>query len=123
MSCKRPSLIKNEFISAFIGTIGIIIGIAFIFSLPAFSVYITSYVHEKQKFVTMYYGLFLHLIFSFSMTFGMSVGGFLELKLGFYLTTLSGLLLILAADIVFLNAQNNWCWNIKFINRKKFSFL
>ena len=42
------------------------------------------------------------------MTFGMSVGGFLELKLGFYLTTLSGLLLILAADIVFLNAQNKY---------------
>ena len=116
MSCKRPSLIKNEFISAFIGTIGIIIGIAFIFPLPAFSVYITSYVHEKQEFVTMYYGLFLHLIFSFSMTFGMSVGGFLELKLGFYLTTLSGLLLILAADIVFLNAQNIWlCYALTFV--------
>jgi hypothetical protein len=116
MSCKRPSLIKNEFISAFICTIGIIIGIAFIFPLPAFSVYITSYVHEKQEFVTMYYGLFLHLIFSFSMTFGMSVGGFLELKLGFYLTTLSGLLLILAADIVFLNAQNIWlCYALTFV--------
>ena len=116
MSCKRPTLIKNEFISAFIGTFGILLGISFIFPLSAFSVYITSYVHEKQKFVTMYYGLFFHLIFSFAMTFGMSIGGFLELKLGFYLTTLSGLLIILASNIIFLNAQNIWlCYVLTFL--------
>ena len=116
MSCKRPSLIKNEFISSFIGTFGILLGISFIFPLPAFSVYITSYVHEKQKFVTMYYGLFFNLILSFAITFGMSIGGFLELKLGFYLTTLSGLLIILASSIVFLNAQNIWlCYVLTFL--------
>ena len=116
MSWKRPSLIKNEFISSFIGSFGILLGISFIFPLPALSVYITSYVHEKQKFVTMYYGLFFHLIFSFAMTFGMSIGGFLELKLGFYLTTLFGLLIILASNIVFLNAQNIWlCYVLTFL--------
>ena len=63
----------------------------------------------------MYYGLFLHLIFSFSFTFGMSIGGFLELKLGFYLTTLSGLLIVLIGDLVFLNAQNIWlCYVLTF---------
>ena len=116
MSCKRPSLIKNEFISAFIGTFGILLAISFIIPLPAFSVYITSYIHEKQNFVTMYYGLFFHLIFSFALTFGMSIGGFLELKLGFYLTTLSGLLIILVSNIVFLNAQNIWlCYVLTFL--------
>ena len=116
MSCKRPTLIKNEFISTFIGTFGILLGLSFIFPLSAFSVYITSYVHEKQKFVTMYYGLFFHLIFSFAMTFGMSIGGFLELKLGFYLTTLFGLLIILASNIIFLNAQNIWlCYVLTFL--------
>ena len=116
MSCKRPILIKNEFISAFIGAIGILFAISFILPLSALSVYITSYIHEKQSFVTMYYGLFFHLIFTFAMTFGMSVGGFLELKLGFYLTTLSGLLIILACNIVFLNAQNIWlCYALAFI--------
>ena len=115
MPCKRKNLIKNKFISAFIGTCGILIGVGFIFPLPGFSVYITSYIHEKQKFVTMYYGLFLHLIFSFSFTFGMSIGGFLELKLGFYLTTLSGLLIVLGSDIFFLNAQNIWlCYVLTF---------
>ena len=116
MSCKRPKIIKNEFISAFIGSFGILFAISFTLPLSALSVYITSYVHEKQKFVTMYYGLFFHLIFAFATTFGMSVGGFLELKLGFYLTTLSGLLVILACNIVFLNAQNIWlCYVLAFI--------
>ena len=116
MSCKRPILIKNEFISAFIGAIGILFAISFILPISALSVYITSYIHEKQSFVTMYYGLFIHLIFSFAMTFGMSIGGFLELKLGFYLTTLSGLLIILACNIVFLNAQNIWlCYVLTFL--------
>ena len=116
MSWKRPSLIKNEFISSFIGSFGILLGISFIFPLPALSVYITSYVHEKQKFVTMYYGLFFHLILSFAITFGMSIGGFLELKLGFYLTTLFGLLIILASNIIFLNAQNIWlCYVLTFL--------
>ena len=116
MSCKKQKLLKNDFVSAFIGTFGMILGISFVFPLSGFSVYITSYVHEKQSFVTMYYGLFIHLIFSFAMTFGMSIGGFLELKLGFYLTTLSGLLIILACNIVFLNAQNIWlCYVLTFL--------
>jgi len=51
---------------------------------------------------------FFHLIFSLSMSLGQSLGGFLELIFGFYLTNLFGLLLILIADIFFLNAQNIW---------------
>ena len=108
MYLKKPTLIKNQFISVFIGTCGIIIAFSFVFPIPAFSFYITSYIHEKQKFVTMYYGLFFHLIFSLSMSLGQSLGGFLELIFGFYLTNLFGLLLILIADIFFLNAQNIW---------------
>ena len=116
MSWKKPTLIKNQFISVFIGTCGIIIAFSFVFPIPAFSVYITSYIHEKQKFVTMYYGLFFHLIFSLSMSLGQSLGGFLELIFGFYSTNLFGLLLILIADIFFLNAQNIWlCYVLTFV--------
>ena len=99
-SCQRPTIIKNKFISSFIGTFGITMGLGYIFPLSNFSVYLTSYIHEKQKFVTMYYGLFFHLIFSLSMSLGQSLGGFLELIFGFYLTNLFGLLLILIADIL-----------------------
>ena len=83
MSCKRPTLIKNKFISTLIATCGILFGISYVFPMSAFSVYLTSYIHEKQDFVTMHYGFFMNLIYAFSMTFGMSLGGILELKLWF----------------------------------------
>ena len=107
-SCKKPVLIKNKFISTIIGTIGIIFGIAFILPISNFSVYMTSYIHEKQDFVTMHYGLFIGLIFTFSMTLGNSLGGFLELRLGFTFTTLSGLIIIFVTNFFYLNIQNIW---------------
>ena len=107
-SCKKPVLIKNKFISTFIGTVGIIFGLSFIYPISNFSVYMTSYIHEKQDFVTMHYGLFIGLIFTFSMTLGTSIGGILELKLGFTLTTLAGLVIVLVTNIFFLNIQNIW---------------
>ena len=64
-SCKRPNLIKNKFLSACIGTLGIFLGTCFIIPIPGFSVYITSYIHEKQEFVTMHYGFFFNLIMPF----------------------------------------------------------
>ena len=116
-------------------------GLGYIFPLSNFSVYLTSYIHEKQKFVTMHYGLFLNLIFSFAMTIGRPIGGFLELKLGFFLTSLTGLLIILVANLFFLNVQNtiilnkylallciniyysNWNRNSSFISRKKYCLI
>jgi len=115
-SCKKPVLIKNKFISNIIGTIGITFALSFILPISNFSVYITSYIHEKQDFVTMHYGLFINLIFTISMTLGTSIGGFLELKLGFILTTLIGLLIILITNIFFLNVQNIWfCYTLTLI--------
>ena len=116
MFCKRPTIIKNEFISSLIATCGIFMGISFVLPMGNFSVYLTSYIHEKQKFVTMYYGLFMTLISTFAMTAGMSIGGFLELKLGLILTTLSGLVIILIGNIFFLNVQNIWlCYVLTFV--------
>ena len=65
-SCKRPNLIKNKFLSACIGTLGIFLGTCFIIPIPGFSVYITSYIHEKQEFVTMHYGFFFNLCWKIS---------------------------------------------------------
>ena len=115
-SCKKPVLIKNKFISNIIDTIGITFALSFILPISNFSVYITSYIHEKQDFVTMHYGLFINLIFTISMTLGTSIGGYLELKLGFILTTLIGLLIILITNIFFLNVQNIWfCYTLTLI--------
>ena len=115
-SFRKPVLIKNKFISNIIGTIGIIFALSFILPISNFSVYITSYIHEKQDFVTMHYGLFINLIFTISMTLGTSIGGFLEFKLGFILTTLIGLFIILITNIFFLNIQNIWlCYTLTLI--------
>ena len=64
----------------------------------------------------MHYGLFLNLIFAFSSTFGMSIGGLLEHKIGFISTTLTGLCVILVGDIFFIRIQNIWlCYALTFI--------
>ena len=116
-SCKRPTIIKNKFISTLIGTFGILMGLGFILPISNFSVYITSYINEKQKFVTMHYGFFINLIFGFSMTIGRPIGGFLELKIGFILTSLTGIIIILAANFFFLNVQNIWlCYVLTFLS-------
>ena len=106
--CKRPQIIKDKFISSLIGSFGISLVVAYSFSITSFSVYITSYIHEKQKFVSMYYGLFFNLINSISMTFGMSFAGFLELKVGFYFTNLIALSMILISNVFFYYIQNIW---------------
>ena len=91
-------------------------GMAFIYPVGNFSVYLTSYIHLKDSYVTMHYGLFLNLIFAFSTTFGMSIGGLLEHKIGFISTTLTGLCVILVGDIFFIRIQNIWlCYALTFI--------
>ena len=71
-----------------------------------FSVYITSYIHINQEFVTMHYGTYFGVILTFSMTFSRSLGGMLETKLGFMTTTLFGLILIIICNIFFFKVQN-----------------
>ena len=115
-SCKIPIIIKSRFVSAFIASCGILMGMAFIYPVGNFSVYLTSYIHLKDSYVTMHYGLFLNLIFAFSTTFGMSIGGLLEHKIGFISTTLTGLCVILVGDIFFIRIQNIWlCYALTFI--------
>ena len=114
--CKIPFIIKSKFTSAFIGSCALLMGLSFIYPVANFSVYLTSYIHLEQSFVTMHYSLFLNLIFTFSSTFGFSLGGFLELKLGFISTSITGLCIILIGDIIFFRIQNIWlCYILTFI--------
>ena len=106
--CKLPIIVKNRFISTAIGTFGIYLGIGFILPISYLAVYITSYINLKQKFVNMYYGYFLNLILTLSMTFSVSFGGLLENKIGFYFTTLLGTLIIFISNIFFFQIQNIW---------------
>ena len=106
--CKLPIIVKNRFISTAIGTFGIYLGIGFILPISYLAVYITSYINLKQKFVNMYYGYFLNLILTLSMTFSVSFGGLLENKIGFHFTTLLGTLIIFISNIFFFQIQNIW---------------
>ena len=74
MKCKL--FIKSKFISTIIGTLLIFFGIGFILPLNNFAVYITSYIHLADHSVTMHYGLFIKLIFSFASTFSSPIGGY-----------------------------------------------
>ena len=80
MALKFPIIIKNKFISTIIGTLGIYIGIGFIYNL----------------------------ILTLSMSFSASLGGLLESKIGFSFTTLLGTAIVYIANIFFFRIQNIW---------------
>ena len=116
MGCKRPSIIKNKYISTFIGSFTVYLGIGFILPINNFAVYITSYIHLNQEFVTMHYGMFLNLIFMFAMSSSSSLGGILENRIGFYGTTMLGMAIVFVGNIFFFNQQNIWlCYFIALI--------
>ena len=130
--CRLPIIVKNKFISTAIGTFGIYLGIGFILPISYLAVYITSYINLKQKFVNMYYGYFLNLILTLSMTFSVSFGGLLESKIGFHLIRninyfyfkyffLSNSKYL---DLLLFNFNyRNWSRNFSFFIRKKFNFI
>ena len=101
----RP-LIKNRFISSIIGTIAIYIGVSFILPMNNLSVYITSYIHLKQEFITMHYGIILNLLVKLFLSLSTPLGGVLENKIGFFYTILTGYILIFIGNICFLFQQN-----------------
>ena len=106
-SCKKPVIIKNRFKSTIIGTIGIYLGIGFIYPMSYLSVYITSFIHIKQEFVNMHYGYFLNLILNLALSFSVSLGGMMENKFGFNMTTILGTIIIFISNIFFFRIQNN----------------
>ena len=103
---KIKPLIKNKFISTLIGTFGIYIGVSFILPMNNLSVYITSYIHLKQDFITMHYGLILNLLVHLFLSLSTTLGGILENKIGFFYTILTGYIIIFTGNIIFLFQQN-----------------
>mgnify|MGYP002625172148 CR=1 FL=1 len=101
-------LIKNKFISTIIGTIAVYVGIAYIIPIGNFSVYITSFLHLKQDFVTMHYGMFINLIFHFAATLSHPLGGIIENKIGFLFTIYTGYIILFIGNLVFIFQQNLW---------------
>ena len=101
-------LIKSKYFSSILGAFASIFGFAFLLPLNNFSVYITSYINIKYKYVTMHYGLFINLIFMFANTFSNSLGGYLENIIGFFPTIIVGFAIIFVANLIFIFQQNIW---------------
>ena len=101
-------LIKNKFITTIIGTIGLHLAIAFLLPMNSFSVYITSYIHfaPSQSFVTLHYGMFINLFFSFANNFSKPLGGYIENLVGFDKTMIIGLAITFAFNIGFFLQRN-----------------
>ena len=112
---KFKLLIKNKFISTFIGTFFVYLGIAFIMPINSISVYITSYIHLKQDYVTMHYGLFLHLLARISNSISYPLGGIIEHKIGFLYTISAGLVIVFIGNLIFIFQQNIWISYLLFI--------
>ena len=109
-------LIKNKFISTIIGMVALYLGIGFILPINNFTVYITSHIHYKYDFVTMHYGLFINLIFSFVHPLSDSLAGYLENIIGFHQTILVGFVLLFMANFFFIFLQNIWeCYVLSMI--------
>ena len=114
--CKKPNIIKNKYISCRIGAMGILLGVCFVSNISGLSVYITSFIHIKQDFVTMHYGYFFYLILDLSTSFSQSFGGMLESKIGFNFTTLLGTLIVLIGDGIIFKIQNIWvCYAVTLV--------
>ena len=108
-------LIKNKFVSTFIGTICLYFGIGPAFILSFFYVYITSYIHLKQEKITMHYGLFIQLIFSFGAGISSPLAGLLENSVGFFFTTIIGFIIVFYTNMGFIFQQNIWlCYGLTF---------
>ena len=104
--------IKKKFIKTLIGAV--------IFSLSNFpmttiiglSVYITSFIHLKQSFVTMHYGTFFNPINQISTKIAGPIAGILEKKIGFHSTLILGSFLIFISLIGYYIQQNIYIFYI-----------
>ena len=113
---KYKLLIKNKFISTIIGSLAVFFGIAFILPLNNFAVYITSYIHIDHSYVTMHFGLFINLIFSFANTFSISLGGYFEDLFGFFKTIIIGYIISFIANFIFIFQNDIWlCYALTLI--------
>ena len=109
-------LIKNKFFSSCLGVLAVFLGLGCIMPLSTFSVYITSYIHYKHKYVTMHYGYFINLIYSFANIASKPFAGYLEDLIGFFNTIIVGFVIVFLTNLGFIFQQDIWlCYTLTFI--------
>ena len=98
----------QKYKSTLTGTIIYLIGMASLVVISSLNVYIASYIHIKQEWVTIHYGLFLQPIFIFSMAIANPIGGLIENKIGFYYALILGNIICLIGIFGLYLTQNIW---------------
>jgi MFS family permease len=97
---------NTNFTKTLIGSIIFNLSLSPLTPITSLSVYITSYIHIKQKWVTMHYGNFFVTINQISMTLMGSIAGILENKIGFYNTILIGSIITIISLLGFYYIQD-----------------
>jgi MFS family permease len=97
---------KKKFILTLIGTIIFEIGLGSFFFISNLNVYITSYIHIKQKFITMHYGNFFSTIMDFGSHLNGLLSGYIENKYGYKTAMIIGNIIIIICSIIFFFQQN-----------------
>ena len=97
---------KKKFILTLIGTIIFEIGLGSFFFISNLNVYITSYIHINQKFITMHYGNFFSTIMDFGSHLNGLLSGYIENKYGYKTAMIIGNIIIIICSIIFFFQQN-----------------
>ena len=99
-------MLDKKFIFSFLGTIVFEIGLGSFFFLSNLNVYITSYVHLNQKWITMHYGNFLSTIMDFGSHLIGLLSGYIENKYGYKTAMIIGNIIIIFCSLGFFFQQN-----------------
>ena len=94
---------KTRFILSFIGTIIFGIGGITSMGISQYSVYITSYFHYKKVNVNMQYGNLIMPILTLSHSLFSPLAGYIETKIGLYLSLILSSLLLELVIFLFIN--------------------
>ena len=97
---------KKNFISSFIGTLIFGIGGMASMMISSYSVYITSYFHYKKINVNMQYGNLIMPIVTLSHSLFSPLAGYIENKIGLYLTLILSSFFLELDIFLFINQTN-----------------
>ena len=99
---------RTRYILSFIGTIIFGIGGLVSMGIGQYSVYITSYFHHKQVKIDMQYGNLIMPLLMLSQSLSGPFAGFIEKKIGLYLSLILSSLILEIDILLFINQTSVW---------------
>lgn len=97
---------RNKYILSFIGTFLFHFGFSSVQCISYLNVYITSYIHLKQTWISMHYGNFFMPFMTFAITIFAPLSGYSERTFGPKMSIMFGGLITFFATLGFSYQQN-----------------